>query len=812
MGRVGGLAVALGIGAAVALGYSGSASAAPADDTDVASSASDVSAVAPRSRRPVKPRPPAAQRNNTSPVPEAARFSAPAPLDSAVTNRVQVPSRIVSAGIDSAQGSAVSSGAPVADAVITAPVVVTSPTTNIAPAAALRAVAVPLGDLSGNGAPAQGPVGWVVLAAARRPVASRIATAAATTTSTGQLFAVPTASKTASASSANPILAFFFNQTPTASPSQAAQSPDTGAITGNMNVADDDSDVITYAVVSNPTKGAVSIDAAGNFVYTPDPVLAHNGLTDSFQVTVSDAASGFHIHGVMGLINLLTFGLIGGDPHSSTTTVNLTVTPINKAPTATTTVGPPDPSTGVVLGTVTGSDADGDPLTYTGSTTSKGAAVVDQTGNFAYTPTASARHAAAKLDATAADKSDTFTITVADDHGGSLPVPVTTAITPANVAPTATQQVGSPDPTNGVVAGAVIGSDADGDPLTYVTSSAATKGTVVVNTNGSFTYTPTALARHNSAFNSDTSDSFTVTVTDGYGGSVDVPVSVVISPASVTFAWVNGTGSQYWTAANLAALNTAASRLSSYIVVGAPVTITTTLIGQNNPGSNFLASSYTNFSSGGAGYYGTVVQTKILTGYDANGAAADSQLTWNFAYPWALGDTVPGNQYDFQSVAMHEMVHSLGFLSGIGSPGSTDTNWSTYDSFLSTSTGTPVISDSYTFNTAYNANLTGGNGGLYFDGPNAVAVYGGLVPLYTPGTWASGSSVTHLNATPVKPTGTTAYLMDPSDGYGIGVRVVTPVEVGVLRDLGYTIVTPSSASVFFIFGFGLIRRRRDSKR
>ena len=258
----------------------------------------------------------------------------------------------------------------------------------------------------------------------------------------------------------------------------------------------------------------------------------------------------------------------------------------------------------------------------------------------------------------------------------------------------------------------------------------------------------------------------------------------------------------------MAALDAAATRLSSYIVVGAPVTITTKLIGQSNPGSNFLASSFTNFAGGGAGYYGTVVQKKILTGIDANGAVADSQLTWNFAYPWGLGDTVAGNQYDFQSVAMHEMVHSLGFLSGIGSPASIDTNWSTYDSFLSTSAGTAVIDPNYTFNTAYTANLTGGNGGLYFDGPNAVAAYGGLVPLYTPGTWASGSSVTHLNPTPVKPAGTTGYLMDPSDGYGLGVRVITPVEVGILEDLGYTIVTPSGASVFVIFGFGLMRRRR----
>lgn len=716
VGRVGGLAVALGVGAAVTLGYSATASADPVGDSTSATAASD-STPGPRSRRPANAK--------------AAKPLTPRP---AAANRVRVTSETTS---------------------LTRPAV-------RAPAAS-----------AGAGAAVAAPVKTV-------------------------------ASKTASANSANPILSFFFNQTPTASPTRGPQSP-TGVINGDVNATDADGDLLTYTVVAQPAKGAVTVDATGHYVYTPNADLVAAGGIDAFTVQVSDAESGFHIHGLLGLINLLTFGLLGSSGHTARSTINLSVLA------ATTTAGTPSASTGVLTGSITASGVAGDQFSYSGSTTSKGtAAFADGSiGDFTYTPTPAARHAAAKLDATAAEKSDTFSLTVTDNLGGSLTLPVTTAITPANGGPTATQNTGSPDVASGLVAGAVIGSDADGDPLTYTGSTTTAKGVVVVNDQtGSFTYTPTALARHNAAFNADTTDSFTVTVTDGYGGSVDVPVTVTISPASVTFAWTSGSGSQYWTAANMAALDTAATRLSSYIVVGTPVTITTKLIGQNNPGSNYLASSYTNFAGGGAGYYGTVVQKKILTGIDANGTVADSQLTWNFAYPWALGDTVAGNQYDFQSVAMHEMVHSLGFLSGIGSPASIDTNWSTYDSFLSTSAGTAVIDPNYTFNTAYTANLTGGNGGLYFDGPNAVAVYGGLVPLYTPGTWASGTSVTHLNPTPVKPAGTTGYLMDPSDGYGLGVRVITPVEVGILEDLGYTIVTPSGASVFVILGFGLMRRRR----
>ena len=43
--------------------------------------------------------------------------------------------------------------------------------------------------------------------------------------------------------------------------------------------------------------------------YTPFgyPALAATGTIDSFRVAVSDAGAGFHVHGLLGLLNLLTF-------------------------------------------------------------------------------------------------------------------------------------------------------------------------------------------------------------------------------------------------------------------------------------------------------------------------------------------------------------------------------------------------------------------------------------------------------------------------------------------------------------------------
>ena len=832
--------------------------------------------------------------------------------------------------------------------------------------------------------PVESTLSWAVLAVARRSGAPQPAAAT-----------VATSSVAAAQTPVNPILAFFFNQTPTLSPVQQSQGP-TGVISGSLNPNDPDSPVLTYSIVREPVDGVVVIDADGNYTYTPERAAAHVGISETFEVTVSDAASGFAIHGFAGLLHLLTFGLFGSRGDASTATVTVTVTPVNEAPTATVSVGGPD-AAGVVRGTVIGADGDGDPLTYSGSggtakgtvaigqdggftftptaaarhaaasltatdadradtfdltvtdsyddsvtvtvtvpitpananptatvsvaapnaatglvsgrvigsdadgdalsyagsaTSAKGALALAPSGSFTYTPTAAARHAAASLTATSAQKTDSFTVTVSDGyggstgvavnltiaplntaptgsasvgsadaatglvvgtligadadgdaltfsgtgatrkgnvvvgsngsftyvptatarhaaaaltataadtsetfslvisdgHGGSVNVPVTVAIAPQNTAPIAVANPGLPDATTGVVAGALIGADADGDRLTYSGSTTTAKGAVVVASSGSFTYTPNAVARHVAslagATQADTTDTFSVTVSDGYGGSVLVPVNVTISPAGVTFDFVYGTGSQFWSDSARSALETAATSLASYIVVGTPVTITYSVTGEQDPNSTFLASAYANFSSGSPGYYATVVQKKITTGVDSNGSAADGGITWNFAFPWEYGDSVAGNEYDFQSVAIHEMLHTLGFITGAGSPSSLDQNWTTYDSFLRAVDGAAVIDGSYTYIPAYTANLTGGNSGLYFAGPNAVSAYGGYLPLYTPGTWSSGSSISHVDPNRVA-AGT--YIMEPFYDFGPGVRTIGAVEQGILKDLGYTV-------------------------
>ncbi|MGI9125005.1 MAG: hypothetical protein ACR2JM_09695, partial [Mycobacterium sp.] len=117
-----------------------------------------------------------------------------------------------------------------------------------------------------------------------------------------------------------------------------------------------------------------------------------------------------------------------------------------------------------------------------------------------------------------------------------------------------------------------------------------------------------------------------------------------------------------------------------------------------------------------------------------------------------------------------------------------------------------VIGTDYKWLTAYNTNLTGGNGGLYFSGPNAVAAYGGPVPLYTPNPWNPGSSVSHLDDNTF--TGTKTQMMNAITDTGLGIRTLSKVELGVLKDIGYTVVTTPGGTTLLFIGVFMLRRRR----
>ncbi|MDY6999382.1 MAG: Ig-like domain-containing protein [Actinomycetota bacterium] len=298
-----------------------------------------------------------------------------------------------------------------------------------------------------------------------------------------------------------------------------------GEVAGLVSGHDADNDTLTYsAPTTTALGGTVVIDSAtGEFTYTPTSEARHAAAgggpqEDTFDVTVDDG-------------------------HGGVTTVSVTapIDPANAAPEAAVTVGDPDTTTGAVTGTLAVTDPDGDGVAVNvPDPDARGAVVFDYTtGEFTFTPTATARHDAAAEDATADQLTDTFHFTVTDGHGGTLTVPITVDIVPANAGPAVGDvTAGVPDPDTGVVTVSVVASDPDNDSLTFSADAlSALGGTITTDTSttGGFVYTPTEAARQIATTDpTQRSDSFDVTVADGHGGTVTVAVTVAVAPLAPT--------------------------------------------------------------------------------------------------------------------------------------------------------------------------------------------------------------------------------------------------------------------------------------
>ena len=287
----------------------------------------------------------------------------------------------------------------------------------------------------------------------------------------------------------------------------------TGLVAGAANFTDTVGRTLTYT--AGPTSsggGAVSVNSGtGAFSYTPTQdqrQIAGQDTTDTFTVTASN-------------------GL-----RTATQTIAVKVDP-NAAPV----FGSPGlvyGDNGVVTGAATATDADADPVTLTVTAATGGVlnAFNAGTGAFTYTPTLQARHNAAAYIASWAERNAVFTVTARDGRGGVTPYQVAFNITPLNTAPTGSYTFGTPSLVTGQASGTLSYFDADGDALSYGVSVGPGRGSVAFAGNGNFTYTPTPQARHDAALDGadPQTDTFTVSVDDGHGGTVAIPLSVTITP------------------------------------------------------------------------------------------------------------------------------------------------------------------------------------------------------------------------------------------------------------------------------------------
>ncbi len=275
------------------------------------------------------------------------------------------------------------------------------------------------------------------------------------------------------------------------------------AAAGLLNAASDaDDDALTASAATQPSHGNATVNSDGSFTYTPNS--GYTG-TDSFQYAVDDGAE------------------------STDATVTLNVHAGDTAPVANADrysmvhdqVLNPDASTGVLANDT---DADGDPLTASlVSGPANGTLTLNPDGSFTYTPKA------------AWIGTDSFQYTASDGQLTSNPATVTLTVSDPN-APVAnpdnysvasnTQLVTVGFDTAQAAPGVLANdSDADGDQLTASLASGPSNGTLTLNSDGTFTYTPT------SSFIG--TDSFTYTASDGILTSSPAKVTIqVIAPPS----------------------------------------------------------------------------------------------------------------------------------------------------------------------------------------------------------------------------------------------------------------------------------------
>lgn len=203
-----------------------------------------------------------------------------------------------------------------------------------------------------------------------------------------------------------------------------------------------------------------------------------------------------------------------------------------------------------------------------------------------------------------------------------------------------------------------------------------------------------------------------------------------------------------------------------------------------------------------------VVKTKLQTGVDANGTALDGNVDVNWGWDWQIDPNTPADatasEFDFFAALFHELTHALGFSSLIDKDGVGFFNdeWSTFDTFLQDASGAKVVTDTFFINQpAWDAASVGGTGnGLFFGGANAVAANGGnAVGIYSPTTWAEGSSGSHVDGAPF-PTD----MMKYDRGYGPETRDYSAIDVGILTDIGYTRVASTSVPESSTLGLGLL--------
>src|SRR5260221_224261 len=284
----------------------------------------------------------------------------------------------------------------------------------------------------------------------------------------------------------------------------------TSKATGTLTVKDVDqgqslAQIVTNAVAAH---GTWSVTNRGVWTYNlsnADPAVqalpAGQTLTDNFTVTSLDG--------------------------TKTQVVTITITGTNDVPTitGTTTGGVLSHGTLTTSGTLTVTDVDtGESHTQivSNQTSTYGNWSVDSDGHWSYQVNSS--DATVQALASGATLTDTFTVTSLDGTTTQV-VSVTITGSDSNHPPTTSGQAVAGNEDTPIL-GQLTASDVDGDTLSYALAlnGGPAHGSVTINSDGSYSYTPAA------DYNGP--DSFTYQVSDGHGGTATAAVSMTVNPVN----------------------------------------------------------------------------------------------------------------------------------------------------------------------------------------------------------------------------------------------------------------------------------------
>lgn len=205
----------------------------------------------------------------------------------------------------------------------------------------------------------------------------------------------------------------LFNQRPTLVADTQTTQVDGDAVTGHVTGADADGDTLTYTANGGAEGSTVTVDDHGNWTYTAPPgAVGAEPYSDTFTITASDGSG--HLHGLSGL-----FSPDGG--HTATVNVGVSVEPESSGAT------PPvlNETTGEVTGSV-GSAPSGSKVVITDPPKYGTLTIDPNTGNYVYTP-----NQAGRLKAALAPADQPFTDSFTVDVVSAQPQPMMLARTAA---------------------------------------------------------------------------------------------------------------------------------------------------------------------------------------------------------------------------------------------------------------------------------------------------------------------------------------------------------------------------------------------